>query len=158
MWRAINFIHETFSTPRILDDLLHQYSQRHNTQFFLAVALAGFYLGTIIYYVHFKVTVQERKWVESYGQDVPYHTTFRTERFFHYYRAYFIHFYRYKLFYFLDEQVIDPLNDNVLSPKSFDVYIYKRLIRAMNYDVKRDTSFDFLNLGEDDIEEFDDFV
>jgi len=28
----------------------------------------------------------------------------------------------------------------------------------MNYDEKRDSSFDFLNIGEDDIEEFDDFV
>ena len=75
-----------------------------------------------------------------------------------YYRAYYIHFYRYKVFYFLDEQVIDPLNDNVLSPKSFDVYQFKRLIRAMSYDEKRDRSFDFLNIAEDDIDEFDDFV
>lgn len=50
------------------------------------------------------------------------------------------------------------MNDNVLSPKSFDVYQFKRLIRAMNYDDRRDSSFDFLNIGEDDIEEFDDFV
>lgn len=54
--------------------------------------------------------------------------------------------------------MVDPLNDNVLSPKSFDIYIYKRLIRAMNYDKRRDNSFDFLNIGEDDIDDFDDFV
>ena len=80
------------------------------------------------------------------------------QQLFQYYRAYYIHFYRYQVFYFLDEQVIDPLNDNVLSPKSFDVYQFKRLIRAMSYDNQRDRSFDFLNIGEDDIEEFDDFV
>ena len=75
-----------------------------------------------------------------------------------YHRAYNVHFYRYKLFYFLDESVIDPLNDNVLSPKTFDVYQFKRLIRAIRYDERKDKSFDFLNIGEDDIDEFDDFV
>ena len=54
--------------------------------------------------------------------------------------------------------MLDPLNDNVLSAKSFDVYQMKRLVRAMDYDDKRDKSFDFLNIGEDDTEEFDDFV
>lgn len=141
-----------------LDDILHKYSQRHNTQFIMAVGLAGFYIGTILYYLRFKVKVQEKKWVEQYGQDVPYYTTFRLERWIQYNRAYYIHFYRYKIFYFLDESVVDPLNDNVLSPKSFDIYIYKRLIRAMNYDKRKDHSFDFLNIGEDDIDDFDDFV
>ena len=28
----------------------------------------------------------------------------------------------------------------------------------MNYDTYRDDSFDFLQIGEDDIEEYDDFV
>ena len=75
-----------------------------------------------------------------------------------YNRAYYHHFYSYKLFYFLDEQVIDPLNDNVLNPRAFDVYHYKRLLRAMKYDKHRDESFDFITIGEDDIDEFDDFV
>ncbi len=34
----------------------------------------------------------------------------------------------------------------------------KRLIRAIRYDEKRDDSFDFLQIGEDDIDEYDDFV
>ena len=50
------------------------------------------------------------------------------------------------------------MNDNVLNPKAFDVYNFKRLIRAIKYDEKRDDSFDFLTIGEDDIEEYDDFV
>jgi hypothetical protein len=69
-----------------------------------------------------------------------------------YFRAYHIHFYRYKVFYFLDEQVIDPLNDNILNPEAFDVYNFKRLIRAIKYDERKDTSFDFLTIGEDDID------
>ena len=31
-------------------------------------------------------------------------------------------------------------------------------MRGLNYDANRDKSFDFLNIGEDDIDEFDDFV
>lgn len=111
----------------------------------------------MLYYIGCK-RVQEEKWAWSFGQDVPYFTSFGYQRFFQYYRAYYIHFYRYKVFYFLEEQALDPLNDNVLSPKSFDVYQFKRLIRAINYDRKRDMSFDFLNIAEDDIDEFDDFV
>ena len=112
----------------------------------------------MIYYVHYKVKVQEKKWTANYGCDVPYFVTMRYQQIMQYYRAYLIHFYRYKLFYYLDEQVLDPLNDNVLNPKAFDVYQYKRLIRAIQYDKKRDGSFDFLCIGEDDIEEYDDFV
>ena len=47
--------------------------------------------------------------------------------------------------------MIDPLNDNSLAPKAFEVYQFKRLIRAMEYDKLRDDSFDFLQIGEDDI-------
>ena len=45
-----------------------------------------------------------------------------------------------------------------MAPKAFDVYKFKRLIRAMNYDAKRDESFDFMQIGDDDISEYDDFV
>jgi len=122
------------------------------------MCFAGFFFGTMLYYLNYKINVVEKKWSANYGQDVPYFVTYKYQQLLQYYRAYYVHFYRYKVFYFLEEQVIDPLNDNVLSPKSFDVYQFKRLIRAMNYDSKRDTSFDFLNIGEDDIDDFDDFV
>ena len=59
-------------------------------------------------------------------------------------RGKYLHFYKYRLFYFVEEQVIDPLNDNSLSQNKFEVYQFKRLIRAINYDKKRDESFDFL--------------
>jgi len=59
-------------------------------------------------------------------------------------RAKYIHFYRYKLFYFVEEQVVDPLNENSLSANKFDVYQFKRLIRAIKYDELRDDSFDFM--------------
>lgn len=123
----------------------------------LGLSALGFFIGTLFFYYGVK-RVHEDKWAWSYGQDLPYHMHWDFQRVMHYYRAYLIHFYRYKVFYFLEEQAIDPLNDNILSPKSFDVYQFKRLIRAMNYDKRRDSSFDFLNIAEDDIDEFDDFV
>lgn len=54
--------------------------------------------------------------------------------------------------------MVDPLNDQALNEKQFDVYQFKRLIRALHYDEQRDSSFDFLQLGEDDMEDYDDFV
>jgi vacuolar-type H+-ATPase subunit C/Vma6 len=39
-----------------------------------------------------------------------------------------------------------------LNPEAFDVYNFKRLIRAIKYDERKDTSFDFLTIGEDDID------
>ena len=69
-----------------------------------------------------------------------------------------MHFFRYRIFYFIEDQVVDPLNSQALNEKQFDVYQFKRLIRALNYDKKRDSSFDFLQLGEDDMDDFDDFV
>ena len=62
------------------------------------------------------------------------------------------------MFYFVEEQVVDPLNDNSLSANKFDVYQFKRLIRAIKYDSLRDESFDFMQIGEDDIQDYDDFV
>ena len=96
--------------------------------------------------------------MEDYGQDVPHKRRFLIHWYQQYFRAKYVHFYRYRLFYFVEEQVVDPLNDNSLSAKAFDVYQFKRLIRAMKYDEIRDDSFDFLSIGEDDTEDYDDFV
>ena len=41
---------------------------------------------------------------------------------------------QYKLFYYVEEQQVDPLNTDSLSGKAFDVYQFKRLIRAIKYD------------------------
>ena len=54
--------------------------------------------------------------------------------------------------------MVDPLNKSSLAPEAFKIYQMKRLVREVKYTSKRDTSFDFLSIGEDDIEEFDDFV
>ena len=51
---------------------------------------------------------------------------------------------RFRLFYYLDEQVVDPLADDSLTANAFDVYQFKRVIRADRYDKIRDNSFDFL--------------
>eukprot|EP00347_Sterkiella_histriomuscorum_P021769 403332829 len=140
------------------DMILYRYQQRFNVSFLIPLYLTGFFVGTMYYYWNFKVNVVEEKLVENYGADIPVFVKMKYQQLFHYYRSYLIHFYRFKLFYYLDEQVIDPLNDNVLDPKSFDVYQFKRLVRAIKYDERRDKSFDFMNIGEDDIDEFDDFV
>ena len=108
------------------------------------LALFSAYLGSILYYVNYKINVVEPKWVEDYGQDVPHFRKLTWVTKVQLIRAKYIHFYRYRLFYFVEEQVIDPLNDNSLTPKTFDVYQFKRLIRALEYDAIRDDSFDFM--------------
>ena len=36
------------------------------------LALLSAYVGSILYYVNYKISVVEPKWVEDYGQDVPH--------------------------------------------------------------------------------------
>ncbi len=108
------------------------------------LAATSMYAGSILYYLNYKINVQEPKWVEDYGQDVPHFRKFKPITMLQLVRAKYVHFYRYKLFYFVEEQVVDPLNDNSLSANKFDVYQFKRLIRAMKYDSLRDNSFDFM--------------
>ena len=124
--------------------------------FFLT--LFSVYLGTIGHYVNYKINVVEDKWVETYGKDVPFYRKMKLASFVQFVRAKYVHFYRYRLFYFIEEQVIDPLNESSLSSNKFEVYQFKRLIRALYYDERRDDSFDFLQIGEDDLDELDDFV
>ena len=54
--------------------------------------------------------------------------------------------------------MIDPLNKSSLAPEAFKIYQMKRLVREVKYTKMRDNSFDFMDIGGDDIEEFDDFV
>ena len=54
--------------------------------------------------------------------------------------------------------MIDPLNQNTLGGAAFKVYEIKRMIREEKYEKQRDNSFDFMHIGENDIDEFDDFV
>ena len=60
--------------------------------------------------------------------------------------------------YFVEEQEIDPLNKSTLGAEAFRVYQQKRLLREVDYRKLRDTSFDFMQLGENDSEQFDDHV
>jgi hypothetical protein len=124
----------------------------------IALWYIGVLIGMFAYYLRYKVLVYEKAKGRKQGMEAPIFKPFKAYTLFHYYRGYYFHFYKYKLFYFLDEQVVDPLNDNALSPGVFDVYQFKRLIRKLKYDEVRDPCFDFMGIGEDDVEEFDDFV
>ena len=141
-----------------LTTFLYKHSQRSNVWRWCALGGFCFYLGQVLYYVNYKISVVEPKWVGDYGQDVPHFRKLWLANKVQIFRAKYIHFYIYKVRRFIEEQVIDPLNDNSLSSKNFDVYQFKRLIRAIKYDEIRDSSFDFMSFGEDDIEEYDDFV
>ena len=149
-------------TRRILHEtrllaLNHRYGQRTTIMPYVCCAVLFGYFGTLLgYYQHKKLT--EDKWVENYGQDVPMYQAQWWKRTSRYLIARYGVFQRYKLFYFVDEQVIDPLGTDQLSEQKFEIYQHKRLERALRYEEARDDSFDFLQIGEDDIDDFDDFV
>ena len=133
-----------------------KYQHQTSTWRLWALAAFSFYIGSVLFYLNYKVNVQEPMWIGDYGCDVPYMRRFKLLSQLQLWRTKYVHFYKYRLFYFYEEQAVDPLNNNSLQPKAFDVYRYKRLIRAMQYDEVRDDSFDFLQTGQDDISEYDD--
>ncbi|CDW88255.1 UNKNOWN [Stylonychia lemnae] len=155
--RFSKFRHEYFSESR-LDLCLFHHSQRVNQSRLVALCFISFVTGNILYYINWKINVIEKKWIANYGGDLPNYVSFWHSQQYQYWRSYFINLYKFKFKYFLEDQILDPLNDNVLNPRAFEIYQYKRLVRAMRYDDNRDNSFDFLNVGEDDVEEFDDYV
>jgi len=157
----VNKLHDTFIDKRIMrrihnyflhkvlvespfNSFLRRHSQRTNYTPYFATFILFYYLGSLGHYYNYKRNVVEDRWVEEYGQDVPHFRKFKFSSWIQRMRAEYVHFYRYRMFYFIEEQVIDPLNDNSLSAKAFDVYQFKRLIRAIKYDELRDDSFDFL--------------
>ena len=156
--RVSNWWYAKVSTDSFLHEFLLKHSQRSNIQPYLFLFLFSFVCGNVLHYCNYRKNVVEGKWVEQYGQDIPHFRKFKLASWVQRVRAEYVHFYRYRLFYFIEEQVIDPLNDNSLSGKAFEVYQFKRLIRALKYDEIRDDSFDFLQIGDDDLEDFDDFV
>lgn len=103
-------------------ETLYKHSHRASTWRMWGLALFSMYLGSLLFYVNYKVNVVEPKWVQDYGQDVPVFKKFKFISDVQYFRAKYIHFYKYRLFFYVEEQVIDPLNDNSLAPKAFDVY------------------------------------
>jgi len=120
--RARLFFGAKVANETPLQEFLVRHSHRTDASKMAFLAAFCFYLGTIGFYLNYKIKIQEPKWVEDYGQDVPAFKKFRLVHNLQYYRALYIHFYRYKVFHYIEEQQIDPLNDNSLSPKSFEVY------------------------------------
>ena len=66
--------------------------------------------------------------------------------------------YRIKSMYYIEDQEINVFDKDQLKEDAFEVYQQKRLVRTEMYYKRRDKSMDFLCIGEDDLDEFDDFV
>ena len=110
------------------------------------------------FYLRHKIFVIEPKWVEDYGQDYPATKALWLLAKLEYWRIRGYHLEKYRFFNFKDEQMIDPLNNESLGAEAFRVYQNKRLLRELSYLEKRKNTFDFLCIGEDDIEDYDDNV
>ena len=144
--------------PTDHEQFLHKYSHRWNLQPVFFVFLLGTWAGCVAFYIRHKIFVIEPKWVEDYGQDYPVYKALWLQAKFEYWRIRGYHLEKYRFFNFKDEQMIDPLNKESLGAEAFRVYQNKRLLRELAYLKKRNNSFDFLCIGEDDIEDYDDNV
>lgn len=56
-YRAANFFFSRWIVPQAIDELLDKYSQRTNSIKLFGIAMAGFWVGTLLYYGHYKITV-----------------------------------------------------------------------------------------------------
>ncbi len=74
-WRGFNFLNLNFILHQPIEEILYKHSQRSNSIRIFGVMLAGFYIGTLFFYLKYKLA-HERKNVESYGQDLPYQIKF----------------------------------------------------------------------------------
>ena len=144
--------------PTESEKYMHRYAHRWNLQPLLPLFLAGIWVGCMAHYVNHKINWKEKYWIRELGCDYP--ITYRPwlSAQLHYHRIASFHFQLYKFFFFAEEQMVDPLNKNSLGAAQFKIYELKRLIREVRYEKERDTSFDFMQFGEDDINDYDDFV
>ena len=140
------------------DCFYHMYSHRWNLQQIFGLFWVSAFAGAIAFYLNHKINIIEKYWGDEYGQDYPFRRRLWLLIKVSEYRITHLHFQKFKLKYSRTEQVIDPLNKSSLAAESFQVYQQKRMIREQKYDDGRDPSFDFMSIGEDDIEQFDDFV
>ena len=153
-WRYTELV---FDENRV-DLLIHKYSQQIYLQKVFVIFLIGQVFGALLFYLNHKIMVIEPHMVEEYGRDYPHKRNLLPVRLYHEYRIKWFYFQQYNLTYFYDEQQIDFVNRGQLDTKTFFVYSMKRLNRAIEYDKIRDPSFDFLDIGEDDTDDYDDFV
>ena len=61
LFRHVNWFLNNIILARPVDELLDKYAQRTNSVRLFGVLLAGFYLGTVIFYLRYKIQVQEKK-------------------------------------------------------------------------------------------------
>jgi hypothetical protein len=122
----------------------------------LKLGLVSFTIGIGVYAYYQKILVEEPAKIKDYGNSFPEHKLedWRIKQYLQRYKL--LHIWPYRVNYYRTEQRIDPLNDDVLAPEVFEVYAKKRILRMIEYEEKRDNSFDFLQIGENDVEEFDD--
>ena len=80
-YRAWNFYNINFILPAPIDELLDKHAQRTNSMKVVVMAFAGFFCGTMLLYLRYK-KIFEEKWAVNYGQDLPYHVTFKYSQLF----------------------------------------------------------------------------
>lgn len=76
MGRALTFFNIKMVLHDHFDELLYNLSARTNTIKIFALMLLGGYIGNLWYYANYKIKTVEKKWIMSYGQDVPYFVNF----------------------------------------------------------------------------------
>lgn len=76
-FRLFNWYNNKLMADTPLHQFLYAHGQRSNVSKLAWCSLFFLYLGTIAHYVNYKINVVEPKWVEDYGQDVPYYRSLK---------------------------------------------------------------------------------
>ena len=123
LYRAHQYIYEHLIEDSRAQVSLYKMSHRSSTWKFWVLTTFSMYVGSILYYLNYKINVVEPHWIADYGQDVPIYRMFKLRYKWKVWSIkYGTSFQRFKLFYFVEEQKIDPLNSNTLVPKTYEVY------------------------------------
>lgn len=64
-----------------VDKLLLYHSHRSNFLPLAFLALSGVFIGHMIFYIDYKITVIEKKWAGNYGADYPHFVSRRYSQF-----------------------------------------------------------------------------
>ena len=62
-WRPWHFMEQYIENPTIFEEVLSKYKQRKNNMKWIAICASGFYIGTMLFYLNYKIKVIEEKWV-----------------------------------------------------------------------------------------------
>ncbi|CAI2379023.1 unnamed protein product [Moneuplotes crassus] len=138
------------------DTELRKYRFKRQTYRNLYWSLGGVVAALAFHYYYYKILIYENGQVADFGEEYPYYQPSIISMWGHKIRRVrdlFVFSLRY---HSASQDYTDNLNQNVVNPVFFEIYKYKRMLKWYRFRDMRDTSFDFMDIGEDMFDQVDD--